>query len=128
MNIFLLIVLLISLVTNSCLMRAIMFLGRRAEVGKRLRNSVNDCNTRLVGHWDEAREKALQFQKRVQQLEPALAECIAALEVIEAAIDSCSFQEKSNRRRNLAMKVLARIQIQIPDEELPTEGYPADGT
>lgn len=118
------VVLVIGFLADWWLARRVVSLQRRCEVGKTLRNSVNECNKRLVNHWDEAREKTLQLQQRVDKLEPALAECVMALREIHIPILGCKWQDKSYHRREIARQALERIQI--PDDELPTEGYATD--
>lgn len=112
-----------SLLANCLLARHIAFLKRRAEVGKTLKNSINDEVTWWMSRTIEARMQARQLQSRVEQLEPALAECVAALREIEGSPYG-EWEVRFDQRRDLAREALKRIQI--PDDELPTERYPDD--
>ena len=81
------------------------------------------CN-RLIFSLHEERAKAKGLQRRVDELEPALAECVAGLRKLsELRIELSAFATAA-RCRETANETLDRLQI--PDDHLPTKGYPKE--
>ena len=113
-----------SLGANWLLARYVTYLQRRYDAAQDSMDSLRRHNDRLIRRLQEEQARAEGFRRRAENLELALAECVAALRAIDTAILYCSWMDRSDRRRSLAHDALARIQI--PDDELPTEGYPTD--
>ena len=77
-------------------------------------------NKRLMYAWHQERAKAKGLERRVEELEPALAECVAGLREIAIPAPGVSPLHAA-RYRHIASKTLDRLQI--PDDHLPTKGY-----
>lgn len=67
------------------------------------------------------RTRAKGLERRVEELEPALAECVAALRKISVSGPEPGTAPRS--RYWIAKDTLDHLQI--PDDHLPTKGYPA---
>ncbi len=115
------IALLASLAANWYLARAIAFLQQRYECVRDNARVTNDANKRWITRWDKAKAENQQLRRRVKELEPALAECVAGLRRIAGPMGTCH-NLNSVARRRIAHDVLTRIQI--PDDGLPTESLP----
>lgn len=126
------VVLVSSFLANWHLDRRVASLKRQVEFSTSNGKAMNDCAKCWMARVDEARAKtrdaraeSRQLQRRVEQLEPALAECVAALRRIGAVMGCGSYAGiRAMHRRKIAQETLDRIQI--PDDELPTEGYASD--
>lgn len=93
------------------------------SIADRLLDAQRKEHNRLIFSLHEERSRARGLERRVEELEPALAECVAALREI-AALSTADFKTTSLRRRRTAQATLNRLQI--PDDHLPTKGYPRD--
>ncbi len=71
---------------------------------------------------DEERSKAKELRTRVDELDQAVAECVAGLRQIRVSQPDQSAFNLAAYRREVANETLARLQI--PFNDLPTKAYP----
>ncbi len=89
------------------------------RIANRLLDVQHIDHKRLKRFWHEERARANRLQRRLDELHPAFAECVAGLrEIVEKRYGLVNLQ--------IATRTLNRLQI--PDDHLPTKGYPRDAS